>query len=319
MKIAAVGTVTHAESDGMKFKPNPNLMAEDAGDDETETASSTGVYKAPRISAVYYQEEENAKKQHKEDLKTKEKAKRSTMINFLKEQYGDAPEELSNDVSGITDYRSQAAQHEKERDEFEEEHFIRMQISKKDKNKKKRQMIKNDLEDFEDFADLRVLDKRAPTSSDLAAVEPLPKKAKADSGGLITDYINMDGLDDMEDLDDDDFYKQMTNSTTAKKQTKKSKAEAVKKEKEREFVPKWTDEIEEGDRRNVGNDIEKNRGLKPYRSKLNRNPRVKHRVKFETALKRRKGQTKEYSAPAGPYGGEKTGIKKNVVKSVKLK
>ena len=42
------------------------------------------------------------------------------------------------------------------------------------------------------------------------------------------------------------------------------------------------------------------------------------RKKFEKATMRRKGQVTEVRRPAGPYGGEKTGIKSRVTKSTRF-
>ncbi|KZT60135.1 hypothetical protein CALCODRAFT_481014 [Calocera cornea HHB12733] len=65
-----------------------------------------------------------------------------------------------------------------------------------------------------------------------------------------------------------------------------------------------------------------NRGLTPKRSKLARNPRVKKRVKFEQAKKKLASQKAVYkggqAALGGDYTGEKSGISKRLVKSVKL-
>ena len=48
--------------------------------------------------------------------------------------------------------------------------------------------------------------------------------------------------------------------------------------------------LPEGEARKATYKILKNRGLTGHRKKENRNPRVKRRVKYEKAVKRRKGQ-----------------------------
>lgn len=50
------------------------------------------------------------------------------------------------------------------------------------------------------------------------------------------------------------------------------------------------------------------------------NPRVKKRQKYEDKLKKLKSQKQVYSGGEGRggYGGEKTGIKTGLVKSIKL-
>ena len=67
--------------------------------------------------------------------------------------------------------------------------------------------------------------------------------------------------------------------------------------------------------------IEKNKGLHPHRKKEVRNPRVKKRKKFEEKNKKLKSVRAVYNKERegkGGYGGEKTGIKRSLVRSVKL-
>lgn len=76
--------------------------------------------------------------------------------------------------------------------------------------------------------------------------------------------------------------------------------------------------------RSASRAILSNRGLTPKRSKLNRNPRVKKRVRFDKAQKKVASQRAVYKgaeaskARGGGYEGEKTGIRGGVVKSRKL-
>ncbi len=80
-----------------------------------------------------------------------------------------------------------------------------------------------------------------------------------------------------------------------------------------------TDPEKEEERRAITYQIAKNKGLAPKRSKLQRNPRVKHRHKFEKAKVRRKGQVREVRKEVKKYAGEISGINARVKKGVKLK
>ncbi|XP_076031771.1 UTP3 small subunit processome component Sas10 [Oratosquilla oratoria] len=77
-----------------------------------------------------------------------------------------------------------------------------------------------------------------------------------------------------------------------------------------------TDTVE---RRAINYEIAKNKGLMPTRTKEQRNPRVKYRKKYQNKLKRRKGQVKMVRKELKKYDGEVSGIKSNVIKSVKIK
>ena len=60
-------------------------------------------------------------------------------------------------------------------------------------------------------------------------------------------------------------------------------------------------------------------GLTPHRKKEQRNPRVKHRKKYEKALKKRRSQVPDARRQEGAYAGEKSGIKSKVTKSTVFK
>ncbi|CAL9735746.1 something about silencing protein 10 [Monosporozyma servazzii] len=73
-------------------------------------------------------------------------------------------------------------------------------------------------------------------------------------------------------------------------------------------------------KRAINYQILKNKGLTPKRKKDNRNSRVKKRKKYEKAQKKLKSVRAVYSGgQSGAYEGEKTGIKKNLTRSVKFK
>lgn len=76
---------------------------------------------------------------------------------------------------------------------------------------------------------------------------------------------------------------------------------------------------EESGKRAITYQIEKNKGITPYRAKERRNPRVKYRNKYRKAQIRRKGQVSEVRKEISKYSGEHTGIKINSVRSTKLK
>ena len=73
-------------------------------------------------------------------------------------------------------------------------------------------------------------------------------------------------------------------------------------------------------KRAIGYTIQKNKGLAPKRKKDVRNPRVKKRKKYEEKKKKLSSIRKVYAGgeEKGGYGGEKSGIKKGLIRSVKL-
>lgn len=72
--------------------------------------------------------------------------------------------------------------------------------------------------------------------------------------------------------------------------------------------------LKEGESRKATQKILKNRGLVASRPKENRNPRVKKRLRYQKALKRRKGQVAALRTnEADQYMGEKSGIRSDVI------
>lgn len=77
--------------------------------------------------------------------------------------------------------------------------------------------------------------------------------------------------------------------------------------------------MEDGQKRSISNQIEKNRGLMKQRPKDTKNPRKKFRSKYETKLKKQRGMVTKMADTSRPYQGETTGIKTNIVRSRKFK
>ena len=139
---------------------------------------------------------------------------------------------------------------------------------------------------------------------------------------------NAEGQDEAREDDDLTFAERMAVDMYQATRTKKAKLddedETEDEDEEDHKEDAVAEDEEEGDedgdhhRRQITRQIEKNKGLAPKRSKLQRNPRVKHRVKFAKAKVRRKGQVREVRTEVNKYGGEFSGINARVKKGIKL-
>lgn len=120
--------------------------------------------------------------------------------------------------------------------------------------------------------------------------------------------------------DEEDYYDMVAARRQQRKAEKQSRAEAYAEAARQGAQVEEVEEIGPDGKRAITYQIQKNKGLAPKRSKENRNPRVKKRKKFEKKKKRLPSIRPVYKGGEGPggYGGELTGIKKNLVKSVKL-
>ncbi|EKV17368.1 Sas10/Utp3 family protein [Penicillium digitatum] len=123
-----------------------------------------------------------------------------------------------------------------------------------------------------------------------------------------------------EGTDDDEYYDMVASRSKKRKDDKQARAEAHAEAERLGGKVYEQEEIGPDGKRAITYQIQKNKGLHAKRSKDSRNPRVKKRKKYEEK-KKKLGSTKQLykgGEGRGGYGGELTGIKKNLVKSVKL-
>ncbi|KAI5057259.1 hypothetical protein GOP47_0027274 [Adiantum capillus-veneris] len=119
-----------------------------------------------------------------------------------------------------------------------------------------------------------------------------------------------DNSDEQGDALEDEFYREA-------KRLKVLKKAAKEKDPMKMTVPEPIVEEDIG-KRHITYQMEKNKGLTPHRKKLTKNPRKKYKLKHQKAVIRRKGQVREIQRPSAPYGGEATGIRTTISRSVRF-
>ena len=121
--------------------------------------------------------------------------------------------------------------------------------------------------------------------------------------------------------DEDEYYDMVSKNSKERKRVNEEHRSAIRQAKEQNSLLRVVEgEMDEEGKRAIGYVIEKNKGLAPKRKKDVRNPRVKKRKKFEEKKKKLNSMRAVYKGgeERGGYGGEKTGIKTGLVKSIKL-
>jgi U3 small nucleolar RNA-associated protein 3 len=122
--------------------------------------------------------------------------------------------------------------------------------------------------------------------------------------------------------EDDEYYNLITSTKSSKNESKANAIQAAKNAAAATALARIADptDLDDDQKRAIGYTIEKNKGLAPKRKKDVRNPRVKKRKKFEEKKKKLGSVRQVYKGgeERGGYGGEKTGIKSGLVKSIKL-
>ncbi|KAI8963518.1 Sas10 C-terminal domain-containing protein [Daldinia sp. FL1419] len=119
--------------------------------------------------------------------------------------------------------------------------------------------------------------------------------------------------------DEDEYYDMIAAATSKKKGEKAARAAALAAASKNDRIVE-TEEVGEDGKRKISYQIQKNKGLAPRRKKDVRNPRVKKRKAYAEKQKKLKSMKPVYGGGEGRggYGGELTGIKPGLVKSVKL-
>jgi hypothetical protein len=86
--------------DPLSFRPNPDALIgkddEGDGDEDAEDGASKGVYRAPRLAAVPYEEENEDRVTREEERRKRklEKLRRSDIHQTLLEEFSERPDEV---------------------------------------------------------------------------------------------------------------------------------------------------------------------------------------------------------------------------------
>ncbi|KAK7511399.1 Sas10 C-terminal domain-containing protein [Phyllosticta citriasiana] len=119
---------------------------------------------------------------------------------------------------------------------------------------------------------------------------------------------------------EDDYYDMVTARSKQKKSDKAAAVAAYSEAARKGAQVVETEEVGPDGKRKISYAIAKNKGLTPHRKKDVRNPRVKKKKKYEEKMKKLGSKRQLYKGGEGKggYKGELTGIKKGLVKSIKL-
>ncbi|KAJ8277528.1 hypothetical protein GJAV_G00076190 [Gymnothorax javanicus] len=178
-----------AENDPLQFHPNPdNLVSklsesEDSEDElqnganvsrKKETAGASRKFVPPRIAPMHFDGDMTEADREKDRAdKLRRAALRSSLIQELRQQYSDAPEEIRDRSDFQTERESREELHRKE---YEESMMVRLAMPHREKSKRKRGILgmSSQLSSITRFGDITAL-----TGGERQDVDnPQPKKKK---------------------------------------------------------------------------------------------------------------------------------------------
>lgn len=194
LKVAVSGGKDMDES--LHYAPNPDQLAgQDGGDDDDGDATgdgasgatgTDGIYRAPRLASVPYDEEEKeAAKKAKRDERNRKRMQKSTILSELREEFSERPTEIL--ASGSSALDKEIAREEAEKKDYEESRFVRLVTSRKDKIRKRQREQEatradhvGSIDNFAGVQDILSLDKtkhRIPVARE-------PTKIGGKTGGI---------------------------------------------------------------------------------------------------------------------------------------
>ncbi|KAG2224073.1 hypothetical protein INT45_004954 [Circinella minor] len=170
VRTAVMGTQKQPEvgnQDPLAFKPNPmNLVArdEEGGEEEEgeegEEEDKTGVYRPPKLAPVVYDEHKGRKSKYEKDQeRLRERSSRSRVIRDLMADMNDTPEEVDA-TGGVNEgmgYGERFDRQIQEKDEYEENNYVRLSVTRKEKQRmksNKRYRFETEFDNLNDFNNL---------------------------------------------------------------------------------------------------------------------------------------------------------------------
>ncbi|GJQ10565.1 hypothetical protein GpartN1_g2356.t1 [Galdieria partita] len=294
---------TTEENDENILKPNPASLI--ASDDDSQSDSDNEQddvmenkqrpYRPPRILPTKdIKSMHNAYDSHLEVEKREKLEEENWKDSYM--ELEELPESLRGGLlSQDTEKLTNLIEAEKERQKYEEENFIRL-FSEKKEQKLQRKMHSIERESILGSEFGQEFDSLVSMADHL--VSSKQQNLKDTSGNNQESSASIMGSDeDDRDSSESDIEDDLS---------VRRKSKFIDKNIPTSIVP---GEIPKGSRRKAQRAQLENKGLTPRRKKILKNPRVKHKKRYDTARKKRKGISRNFTHMSSSlYRGESSGI-----------
>ena len=190
--MSDVGMPSEGGVDPLSFRPNPSalLASTDSSSGGGLDTSSTGVYRAPRITSTQLDDHERAVYRRNKALKrAQDRAASSDYLQYVRGELSERPEEIALELDERPD------QEQMERTDYEERNLLRLTDTRKDKARKKEKArlakssllgLAGEFDDFRDFdranRDLRDVEMMSTDRMEELQHEAMGRKRKSHGG-----------------------------------------------------------------------------------------------------------------------------------------
>ncbi len=269
----------------------------DSSEEESEQGGRVvekgGVYKAPKLNAVAYEDSKDRKKRQKAEFERKRLGKTS-LVEELKREMDDAPEELY--MGGVAKKgKVSKFQDALERDEMDA--FRRVNMTTKEKKALRNRNfdeMQDKLETLDDdFAAIQSIVRRSGSKGNDEAVESAERDAAGSKfAKSLKNFIDPSKKKKI----DAEKAKRIKQEQMEKSKHREEKA-ARKLAAQREFQENKLKEVKEMNQdiaRNINRDMLKAKGITRKRKKEDANPRVKKRRQYDKLVKKHKTKVQEF-------------------------
>lgn len=148
----------HPRPEMMKIGSNESEGSESSEEEEATNKLATKKYVPPKLVAVPYDEDEAAK-QEKKIEQNRRRAMQSSLIRELRNEYSEAPEEVLEERASRKFHQADI-----EKQRYEEDYFVRLQVTKKERHMRKLESRQNIIDDLLHFGDYMAMDKPVRSS-----------------------------------------------------------------------------------------------------------------------------------------------------------
>ena len=287
-----------AEGEEEEYEIDPNQEAEGEFDNESEDQIIKPV------------ENDNEEMEDIEDLEAPEEPwnKHLEINQKQKEAKENGFEEIENMLM-FGEKEEEESEEEHEEAEVKEVNKIIEKVVKKQKKVSKRTHLSANVDDLVSEEDEPSKKKKQKKKQKIKKTTVEVEEDNEKFGGFENE------IDEEEQSKINDEKQELINEERQKKREEKE----LMKKKRKERIEAELEAQNEAINRNMNRTIMKGKGIYRKRAKKFRNPRVKHKMKYQEALTKRRRLVQEYKeGPQQKYGGELTGIRSNLVRSEKF-